>query len=108
MPDGTLRLVPPTVDRQTLFEEAHAGKFGGHLRELLKDVCQIMGLRKVNTTAECPEGPAQAAEELRSRHETRFPTCGGPSIPPRSVSQAREGTQVRPTFPWSVPDSPPL
>ena len=33
MPDGTLRLIPPTVDRHTLFEEAHAGKFGGHLQE---------------------------------------------------------------------------
>ena len=31
--DGTLRLVPPTADRPTLFEEAHAGRFGGHLRE---------------------------------------------------------------------------
>ena len=33
LPDGALRLVPPTTDRQSLFEEAHAGKFGGHLRE---------------------------------------------------------------------------
>ena len=33
MPDGTLRLIPPTADRQALFQEAHAGRFGGHLRE---------------------------------------------------------------------------
>ena len=32
MKDGTLRLVPPTEDRHTLFLEAHAGRFGGHLR----------------------------------------------------------------------------
>ena len=31
--DGTLRLVPPVNDRQMLFLEAHAGRFGGHLRE---------------------------------------------------------------------------
>lgn len=31
--DGSLRLVPPTEDRYLLFEEAHAGRFGGHLRE---------------------------------------------------------------------------
>ena len=33
MRDGTLRLVPPTEHHQALFREAHAGKFGGHLRE---------------------------------------------------------------------------
>jgi hypothetical protein len=33
MQNGTLRLVLPTVDRQALFQEAHAGKFGGHLLE---------------------------------------------------------------------------
>ena len=33
LPDGALRLVPPTPDRHALFQEAHAGKFGGHLRE---------------------------------------------------------------------------
>ena len=33
MKDGTLRLVPPADDRHVLFLEAHAGKFGGHLRD---------------------------------------------------------------------------
>ena len=33
LPDGALRVVPPTPDRYALFQEAHAGKFGGHLRE---------------------------------------------------------------------------
>ena len=33
MKDGTLRLLPPTDDRQALFQGVHAGKFGGHLRE---------------------------------------------------------------------------
>jgi hypothetical protein len=27
MKDGTLRLVPPTEDRKTLYQEAHAGQF---------------------------------------------------------------------------------
>ena len=31
--DGTLRLVPPTNSRRQLFDEAHSGGFGGHLRE---------------------------------------------------------------------------
>ena len=31
--DGTLRIIPPTADRQSLFHTIHAGKFGGHLRE---------------------------------------------------------------------------
>ena len=31
--DGTLRLIPPSVDRQQLFREAHAGAFGAHLRD---------------------------------------------------------------------------
>ena len=33
MKDGSLRLVPPAGDHRELFREAHAGKFGGHLRE---------------------------------------------------------------------------
>ena len=33
LPDGTLRLIPPAADRYALFLEAHAGKFGGHLRD---------------------------------------------------------------------------
>ena len=33
MRDGTLRLVPPAGVRRELFQEAHAGKFGGHLRD---------------------------------------------------------------------------
>ena len=32
MRDSTLRLVPPTEARHSLFREAHAGAFGGHLR----------------------------------------------------------------------------
>ena len=28
-----LRIIPPTGDRKQIFEEAHAGTFGGHLRE---------------------------------------------------------------------------
>ena len=31
--DGTLRLVPPISSRRQLFDEAHSGGFGGHLRE---------------------------------------------------------------------------
>ena len=31
--DKTLRLVPPISDREQLFEEAHSGPFGAHLRE---------------------------------------------------------------------------
>ena len=31
--DKTLRIVPPMCDRQALFEEAHSGPYGGHLRE---------------------------------------------------------------------------
>ena len=31
-PDKTLRIVPPTVDRKGLFEAAHGGVLGGHLR----------------------------------------------------------------------------
>ena len=31
MPDQTLRIIPPTVDRKGLFLEAYAGTFGGHL-----------------------------------------------------------------------------
>ena len=30
--DKTLRVVPPECDRKQLFEEAHGGVFGGHLR----------------------------------------------------------------------------
>ena len=29
--DGTLRLIPPTVQRETLFHQAHSGVFGAHL-----------------------------------------------------------------------------
>ena len=32
-PDKTLRIVPPTQDRQKLFAEVHEGPFSGHLRE---------------------------------------------------------------------------
>lgn len=32
-PDKTLRIIPPTEDQKRLFEEAHAGAFGGHLRD---------------------------------------------------------------------------
>lgn len=32
MRESTLPLIPPTEARQTLFHEAHAGVFGGHLR----------------------------------------------------------------------------
>ena len=31
-PDKTLRVVPPNMDRDKLFHEAHDGRFGGHLR----------------------------------------------------------------------------
>ena len=31
--DKSLRIIPPTGDRQKLFEEVHGGLFGGHLRE---------------------------------------------------------------------------
>ena len=31
--DGTLRVIPPTMTRRELFEEAHSGIFGGHLRD---------------------------------------------------------------------------
>ena len=31
--DGTLRIIPPTSDRQSLFKEAHSGAFAGHLRD---------------------------------------------------------------------------
>ena len=31
--DGTLRVIPPTMTRRELFEEAHSGTFGGHLRD---------------------------------------------------------------------------
>ena len=30
-PDKTLHIVTPVADRYTLFKEAHAGRFGGHL-----------------------------------------------------------------------------
>ena len=30
----TLRIIPPTSDRKRIFEEAHSGTFGGHLREV--------------------------------------------------------------------------
>lgn len=33
MKDCTLRLVPPSEHRRSLFQEAHAGAFGGHLRD---------------------------------------------------------------------------
>ena len=32
-PDGSLRLIPPTEEREKLFNSLHSGKFGGHLRE---------------------------------------------------------------------------
>ena len=32
-PDGTLRIVPPVSDRESLFKEAHSGAFAGHLRD---------------------------------------------------------------------------
>ena len=31
--DRTLRVIPPTAQRQKLFHEAHEGKFGAHLRD---------------------------------------------------------------------------
>ena len=31
--DKTLRVIPPEVDRKKVFDEAHSGPFGGHLRE---------------------------------------------------------------------------
>ena len=31
--DKSLKIIPPTVDRETLFREAHQGVFSGHLRE---------------------------------------------------------------------------
>ena len=31
--DGTLRIVPPGEDREGLIQEAHGGKFAGHLRD---------------------------------------------------------------------------
>ena len=31
--DKSLRIIPPAVDRQKLFEEVHAGPFSEHLRE---------------------------------------------------------------------------
>lgn len=31
--DKTLHLIPPAGDRKHLFEEAHSGKFGAHLRD---------------------------------------------------------------------------
>ena len=33
-PDKTLRMVVPESDRESLFHEAHSGKYGGHLREV--------------------------------------------------------------------------
>ena len=33
-PDKTLRVVVPESDRESLFHEAHSGKYGGHLREV--------------------------------------------------------------------------
>ena len=32
-PDKTLRIIPPTPDHEKLFQEAHGGVFGGHLRD---------------------------------------------------------------------------
>ena len=32
-PDKTLRIILPTGDRKQIFEDAHVGTFGGHLRE---------------------------------------------------------------------------
>ena len=32
-PDKTLRVVVPESDQESLFHEAHSGKYGGHLRE---------------------------------------------------------------------------
>ena len=32
-PDKTLRIITPLADRYTLFKKAHAGRFGGHLRD---------------------------------------------------------------------------
>ena len=31
--DKSLKIIPPTVDRETIFREAHQGVFSGHLRE---------------------------------------------------------------------------
>ena len=31
--DGTLRIIPPLAAREELFKQAHAGAFGGHLRD---------------------------------------------------------------------------
>lgn len=33
MKDKTLRIIPPTEDRKSLFKEVHAGAFSGHLRD---------------------------------------------------------------------------
>ena len=32
--DSTLRVIPPTGSRKQLFEQAHGGRFGGHLRDV--------------------------------------------------------------------------
>ena len=32
-PDKTLRVIPPEIDQKKIFDEAHSGPFGGHLRE---------------------------------------------------------------------------
>ena len=31
--DGTLRIVPPSARREKLFQDAHGGMYGAHLRE---------------------------------------------------------------------------
>ena len=31
--DGTLRVIPPTESREELFQQAHGGVYGGHLRD---------------------------------------------------------------------------
>ena len=31
--DGTLHVIPPSLDRHGIFEEAHSGTFAGHLRD---------------------------------------------------------------------------
>ena len=33
MKDKTLRIVPPQWDRKQLFDEVHAGVWGGHLKD---------------------------------------------------------------------------
>ena len=33
-PDSTLRLIPPSKNREQLFKQAHGGVFGGHLRDV--------------------------------------------------------------------------